>query len=185
MRTAKALLSIILFLSLFSFSYPTHAANTALKDAENVGNMLLQRRANMEAAINKGDLETIDMLYNDFTAYITKTERAIGKVSGSSTRSKLLNKYVKPSKITKERVIYEVSQIRLLDIIERSYFDGNGQKATSDLKKLERLKKRAVDIKKAGLCTTASSGYNVFNENGKSSKKYESCSKVRSSINKY
>ncbi|WP_121663665.1 hypothetical protein [Metabacillus litoralis] len=150
MRTAKALLSIILFLSLFSFSYPTHAANTALKDAENVGSMLLQRRANMEAAINKGDLETIDMLYNDFTAYITKTERAIGKVSGSSTRSKLLNKYVKPSKITKERVIYEVSQIRLLDIIERSYFDGNGQKATSDLKKLERLKKRAVDIKKAG-----------------------------------
>jgi hypothetical protein len=50
----------------------------------------------------------------------------------------------------KERVIYEVSQYRLLQNIEELYYSGEETKAKSNLSKLDRLKKRAIDIKAAG-----------------------------------
>ncbi|WP_245823484.1 hypothetical protein [Metabacillus halosaccharovorans] len=146
----RIVLASILLVQVLLLSNPASAANAAYKNAENAGKQLVQLNQLVVEAINLGDIEKVDVLYNDFTNTIGKMERAIGKVSGSSNRSKLLNKYVNPSKITKERVIYEISQLRLIESIERSFFDGNTSKGNSDLRKLDRLKKRAVEIKKAG-----------------------------------
>lgn len=77
-------------------------------------------------------------------------ESKIGKVSGSSNRSSLNEKYVKPAKVAIEGTIYEVSQYRLLNAINTNVAAGNLGKAISDTEKLERLKTRAEDIKEAG-----------------------------------
>ncbi|MFD2216453.1 hypothetical protein [Metabacillus endolithicus] len=60
----------------------------------------------------------IDESYYNFGSEIKKTERAIGKVSGSASRKSLNDKYVTPAKIARERVIYEVSQVILIKDIE-------------------------------------------------------------------
>lgn len=150
MRGMKVALASTLLVSVLSFTNPALAANTSYRDAENVGKQLVQKNRLVVESIKAGDLEKVDVLYDDFTNTIGKMERAIGKVSGSSNRSKLLTQYVNPSKVTKERVIYEISQLRLLESIERSFLDGSSSKGNSDLRKLDRLKKRAIEIKKAG-----------------------------------
>ncbi|UGB30559.1 hypothetical protein [Metabacillus sp. B2-18] len=148
----KSILRVLLFTMVTTLFVSSVSATTnpRYKDADNLGNMLNDRKAMVEEAINDGDLVKVNELYDDFTTYIKKTERAIGKVPGKSNRDNLLKTYVRPSKITKERVIYEVSQIRLMKIIENLQKNGKREEAIEQFSKLERLKKRAVEIKNAG-----------------------------------
>jgi Lamin Tail Domain/SbsC C-terminal domain len=128
----------------------TTYANTAANQAKSNGERLLEKLATFEETIDSGEIRAIDSQYDALSNEIKKTELSIGKVSGKSNRDYLNNTYVKPAKIARERVIYEVSQYRLLLIIENQVDEGNVEKAAANLEKLERLKKRAVEIKKAG-----------------------------------
>ncbi|MFD2214865.1 hypothetical protein [Metabacillus endolithicus] len=146
MKKALFLLTAI-FTLIFSANI-THAA--AKDDAKALGQGLLKKLSSFEQTINAGDIEDIHNQYDAMSNEIKKTERAIGKVSGKSNRDQLNNSYVRPAKIARERVIYEVSQYRLLLIIEKQLNEGQLDKVQSNLEKLERLKKRAVEIKEAG-----------------------------------
>ncbi|MED4399990.1 hypothetical protein ABET41_10490 [Metabacillus fastidiosus] len=132
------------------FASTASASDTRYNDAVNVGKMLNERNASLESAINSGDIKKIHTLYDDFTNYISKTEKAIGKVSRKTKRDKLMSTYVKPAKVTRERVIYEVSQYRLIHQMKGLYASGKIEQAKKDFAKLERLKKRSVEIKKKG-----------------------------------
>lgn len=146
----KAIFLLTLVLSLAIGANTSNASASSLNDAVNVGKRLAAEQKTFESAINSGDLIAIDKQYDDFSTSIKKVERAIGKVSGKSNRDHLNNTYVKPAKVAKERVIYEVSQYRLMNTINTLIENGNNDKAETEIAKLERLKKRAVDIKKAG-----------------------------------
>ncbi|WP_121663681.1 hypothetical protein [Metabacillus litoralis] len=124
--------------------------SVAYKDADKSGKVLTELRLSFEESIDAGNLELIDISYDDYSAAIKKTERAIGKVSGKTNRRALLEKYVTPAKIARERVIYEVSQLRLLHIILGLQSSNQFAEAEAAFQKLERLKKRAVEIKEAG-----------------------------------
>jgi len=144
----KALFLLTAIFTLIFSANITHAA--AKDDAKALGQGLLKKLSSFEQTINAGDIEDIHNQYDAMSNEIKKTERAIGKVSGKSNRDQLNNSYVRPAKIARERVIYEVSQYRLLLIIEKQLNEGQLDKAQSNLEKLERLKKRAVEIKEAG-----------------------------------
>jgi len=121
-----------------------------LQDAMIQGNYLTSRTAYFREVIDSGYISDIHYEYDDFTKQIQKTQVKIGQVSGSENRSKLDRKYVTSAIIEKERVIYEVSQYRLLQKIEDVYYSGDSSTLSSLLNKLERLQKRAVEIKDAG-----------------------------------
>jgi hypothetical protein len=72
-------------------------------------------------------------------------------VSGKTKTENLSSTYVRPAKITKERVINEVSQYRLIQQINNLLVSVKIEQANNDFAKLERLEKRAIDFKKAGL----------------------------------
>jgi beta-lactamase superfamily II metal-dependent hydrolase len=114
------------------------------------GKILQQKLTAYQTAMNSGDLVKINNLYDGLSQQIKTTEAQIGKVYGSSNRNALMDKYVRPAKIAIERTIYEVSQWRLLNKINGFLASGNIAKAESEMAKLERLKKRAEEIKKAG-----------------------------------
>ncbi|MFD2214982.1 CAP domain-containing protein [Metabacillus endolithicus] len=99
--------------------------------------------------IDYGNIGIIDSYYDLLSTYIKIVETEVGKIRGKSNRDKLNETYVRPAKIARERVIYEVSQYRLLKNIGLQVIDGNSD-ISSDLNKLTRLKKRAVAIKEAG-----------------------------------
>lgn len=128
----------------------TSSTNVAYNDALKQGNILKSQLTSYNQAINSGDIIKINKLYDSFTKQLKNLESKIGKVSGSSNRSKLNEQYVTPAKVAIERTIYEVSQHRLLNNIKANVSEGNLNKAITDTEKLERLKKRAEDIKKAG-----------------------------------
>jgi beta-lactamase superfamily II metal-dependent hydrolase len=132
-------------------STPTpNTSSSAYNEAVKQGNILSSKFSAYNQAINSGEITKINNLYDSFTNQLKVVESKIGKVSGSSNRSTLNAKYVKPAKIAIERTIYEVSQYRLLNVINTNVSAGNIGKAISDTEKLERLKKRAEDIKEAG-----------------------------------
>lgn len=114
--------------------------SVAYKDADKSGKVLTELRLSFEESIDAGNLELIDISYDDYSAAIKKTERAIGKVSGKTNRRALLEKYVTPAKIARERVIYEVSQLRLLHIILGLQSSTNSQKLKQLSKSLSALK---------------------------------------------
>jgi beta-lactamase superfamily II metal-dependent hydrolase len=122
----------------------------AYNAAVSQGKILQQKLSAYQAAMNSGDLVKINNLYDGLSQQIKTTEAQIGKVYGSSNRNALMGKYVRPAKIAIERTIYEVSQWRLLNKINGFLASGNIAKAESEMAKLERLKKRAEEIKKAG-----------------------------------
>lgn len=126
------------------------SAASVEQDAISKGKQLTKELNQFNLVINSGDLSEINSLYDSFSQQIKMTEKAIGKVSGSSRRTSLNNQYVKQAKIARERVIYEVSQWRLLDSIDGKLETTANVNVTSDLAKLSRLKKRAGEIKKAG-----------------------------------
>lgn len=125
-------------------------SSAAYKNADNRGKMLTNLRAQFEDSIDAGNLELIDLSYDDFSAEIRTMERAIGKVPGAKNRKSLLEKYVTPAKVAKERVIYEVSQLRLLSKISSLQLANQFDIAEQEYAKLKRLKNRAIEIKEAG-----------------------------------
>lgn len=129
-----------------------------LQDAIIQGNYLNSRTSYFKEVINSGYISDVHYEYDDFTKQIQRTQAKIGKVYGSETRNKLDRTYVKPAIIEKERVIYEVSQYRLLQQIEDLYYSGDSSEISSLLSKLDRLQKRAIEIKAAG-------GYQVLPTN--------------------
>ncbi|UGB30500.1 CAP domain-containing protein [Metabacillus sp. B2-18] len=140
-------LSVVLILTLYT---PGKAEASSKGTAVNAGEYLLYLLNDFNKKINSGEIYDIDAQYDALSNQIKKTERAIGRVSGSSTRKSLQAKYVRPAKVARERVIYEVSQFRLLKAIGKNAIANKVSVVNSDLQKLDRLKRRAVEIKKAG-----------------------------------
>lgn len=104
----------------------------------------------LNSAIKDEDMDMIDTYYDHLATGIKTLEQNIGKVPGATNRTKLTKTYVVPAKITIERVIYEVSQYRLLYQIAELVDNEEVSKAESNMTKLERLKKKAITIKQAG-----------------------------------
>jgi len=151
MRFSKIAFSFVLSVCMILTLYTPGKAEASTKStAIDSGEYLLYILKNYTKTINSGEIYDIDAQYDNLSNQIKKTEQAIGKVPGSSTRNALLAKYVKPAKIARERVIYEVSQYRLLKSIGKNAIANKESVVTEDLKKLDRLKRRAVEIKKAG-----------------------------------
>lgn len=128
----------------------TTTSTAAYQDAVKQGNILKSKLSAYNQAINSGDMTKINGQYDVFTKQLKLVESKIGKVSGSSNRSSLNDQFVRPAKVAVERTIYEVSQYRLLNTISQNIADGSIDQAISNTDKLERLKKRAKEIKDAG-----------------------------------
>ncbi|WP_299087561.1 YHYH domain-containing protein [uncultured Metabacillus sp.] len=88
-------------------SKPTvNTSNSAYNEAVKLGNILTSQLLSYNQAINSGEITKINNLYDSFTKQLKVVESKIGKVSGSSNRSSLNEKYVKPAKVAIERTIY-------------------------------------------------------------------------------
>jgi len=149
----KKIIIAILFTILVGSLLPaTSEASTDVNynNAVKQGNTLRLLTISFNATIDDGDIAVIDSMYDDLSSEIKKTEKMIGKVSGSKNRKTLNEKYVTPAKVARERVIYEVSQFRLLFVIEDWFQKNDFESMEKDYAKLERLKKRAVEIKRVG-----------------------------------
>ncbi|MCM3162608.1 N-acetylmuramoyl-L-alanine amidase [Metabacillus litoralis] len=119
-------------------------------DSSRHGAILRQYLAEFEAAISKGSISQIDSLYDRYSTKIRKVEETIGKVYGPTSRKVMLDYYITPSKVAKERVIYEVSHYRLLNKINTQIQKKQLTEANSNFGVLSRLKRRAIEIKQAG-----------------------------------
>ncbi|MCM3164357.1 MULTISPECIES: N-acetylmuramoyl-L-alanine amidase [Bacillaceae] len=119
-------------------------------DSSKHGAILRQYLAEFEAAISKGSISQVDRLYDRYSTKIRKVEETIGKVYGPTSRKVMLDYYITPSKIAKERVIYEVSHYRLLNKISSQIQQKQLSDANSNFGVLSRLKRRAIEIKQAG-----------------------------------
>lgn len=109
---------------------------------------LLPDHEQLLTELKKGQLdENAVQAYDQLSQSIKKTEISIGKVYGSNIRHLLLDEFVVPAKIAKESIIYEVSIYRLLEQIE-AQTDKTAREL--NLKKLDRLKARAKEIKEQG-----------------------------------
>lgn len=152
MISKKALFTFIctLIFILMGTSESFAASNQATANVKKQGDILQGKLSTYNKVINRGDISHIDSLYDDLSKQIKTTEAAIGKVSGKKNRDALLAKYVVKAKIARERVIYEVSQFRLLQKIDEQLSQKQYNQAESNLAKLSRLKKRAFEIKKTG-----------------------------------
>lgn len=150
MFSKKALLTFICALIFIFIGTNESFAASATANVKKQGNSLQDRLTTFNKIINSGDIQHIDRLYDDLSKQIKTTEAAIGKVSGKKNRDALLAKYVVNAKIARERVIYEVSQYRLLQKIDNQLSQQQFNQAKSNLAKLSRLKNRAVEIKKTG-----------------------------------
>lgn len=148
MKVKAFMFTLALILS-FSFANVSEAASSAYNNAVAKGKDLNVMLTDFNKTIDNGNIYKINGKYDRFSNQIKATEIAIGKVSGKSTRDKLFAQYVKPSKIARERVIYEVSQYRLLHKTGKMAINSD-PKVQSNLDMLGRLKKRAVEIKQAG-----------------------------------
>ncbi|MFD2216403.1 hypothetical protein [Metabacillus endolithicus] len=146
----KSLMLTCLLSSSIILAPNASAASSSSQKAVTLGNELTTQLNEFNRIISSGNIAIINMQYDSLSNKIKQTEAAIGKVSGSSNRRSLLEKYVKNAKIARERVIYEVSQFRFLDKIDREISNGNTSGVSSELAKLKRLKERAKNIKAAG-----------------------------------
>ncbi|MCD7034504.1 hypothetical protein LRR81_09660 [Metabacillus sp. GX 13764] len=145
-------ISSVLILSSGLFAPSAHAATataSSYQEAVRQGNLLAGKTSSYATVISKGNISSISSSYDSFNAQLKKTEAAAGKVSGQTNRQKLLAKYVTPAKIQLERTIYEVSVYRLLANMNNKIDDANYE-IDADMSKLQRLKKRAAQIKEAG-----------------------------------
>ncbi|WP_227937216.1 N-acetylmuramoyl-L-alanine amidase [Alkalihalobacillus deserti] len=119
-------------------------------DATKQGELLLTELAKFNQTINRGNISEINDLYDDFTSQIRRVEMHVGKVYGGNNRTVVGNKFIRPAKIAHERTIYEVSQYRLMEDIKGLISKGNTALVESELAKLTRLNRRAIEIKQAG-----------------------------------
>lgn len=149
-RKLLSILILTVFMAILPFTKQTEAAVSPYQNAVNLGESLKKETTAFNAKIAAGNIYEIDRAYDAFTKKIKNVELAIGKVSGSANRTSLSTKYVKAAKVEKERVIYEVSQLRLMKAtsnnINAKFFD----MAQQNMGKLSRLKSRAIAIKEAG-----------------------------------
>ncbi|WP_338781263.1 hypothetical protein [Metabacillus sp. FJAT-52054] len=130
---------------------PAHEVQASTSStAVQQGEKLAYQLRGFNRLIDSADTYDVNQAYDSFSRQIQTAEKAIGKVSGSSKRRALSKKYVAPAKVARERVIYEVSQYRLMKVIGKDALANRVTYVDSNLKKLDRLKKRAVEIKKAG-----------------------------------
>ncbi|MGG3804395.1 hypothetical protein [Metabacillus fastidiosus] len=90
--------------------------------------------------------------YDTLSAEIKKAEAVIGKVRGAQIRKAFKDSFLLDAKLTREALIYEVSQYQLLNQINEKLKAEKVdlKEVQADFAKLDRLKERAVDIKKAG-----------------------------------
>ncbi|KZZ83304.1 L,D-transpeptidase family protein [Bacillus sp. SJS] len=130
--------------------YSLNADYSRYAAADSQGKILFQKTAQYQTAVNTGSISKVNGLYDGLTNELKKAESLIGKVSGKSNRDELGKKYLNPAKKTVERSIYEISQFRLMNSIKADVSAKNSSKAESKLQTLNRLKNRAVQIKKAG-----------------------------------
>lgn len=131
----------------------TAASAAAPKSAADQGEYLAYMLKGYNGVISSGEMYDIHAGFDKLNTQIKTAEKSIAKVSGSSKRKSLSAKYIKPAKVARERVIYEVSEYRLLKNIGRMTIENKITSVDSSLKKLIRLKNRAVAIKKAGKYT--------------------------------
>lgn len=99
---------------------------------------------------SEADLYTADAFYDDMNRYLKQTEIKIGHVSGRTNRTELLKEFVSPAKSTSQRIKYEIEQLRLLDTVYDLAEAGLKEEANAEFSKLEGLKVKAAEIKKAG-----------------------------------
>lgn len=144
------LLATLLMVFAFGSQAMASTNSVSIKDAEKQGQILATMVSDFNKMINRGDIHEIDVNYDEVSAQIRKTERAIGRVQGATKRKNLNQKYVNVAKVARERVIYEVSQIRLMEKIEELIYNRERSLAESELAKLKRLNRRAEEIKRAG-----------------------------------
>ncbi|AZB44640.1 hypothetical protein CEF21_21410 [Bacillus sp. FJAT-42376] len=120
-------------------------------DAVKMGQKLEEDRKVLELHFDEESI-TADAVsdYQKLSDTLAKTERVFGKVYGSSTRKEFLSKYLVPSKIAKETIIYEVSMYELQKQISDLVKAGDTETAKKEFAKLERLAERALDVKEKG-----------------------------------
>ncbi|MEC2075363.1 hypothetical protein [Metabacillus fastidiosus] len=108
--------------------------------------------SSLNTSINQGIIKKVNIDYDLLVPEVKKLEQSIGKVSGSTNRKKLEATYLVPAKVAIERVIYEVSQYRLmLLLLDWRYGIGpDAAEYENMMLKLERLKERAAHIKQTG-----------------------------------
>jgi NlpC/P60 family/SbsC C-terminal domain len=121
-------------------------------DAVKVGMQLDQERSEFqEELIQQQQLnDSTVQQYDEFSAFIRKNERIISRLYGQGNRQTFASRFITPAKIAKETVIYEVSMYRLMDQIETLIEQQNFAEAKEKFAMLERLEKRAAEIKARG-----------------------------------
>lgn len=151
--TSLILITILVLTPITFFGTSQSASAQSISNydiAVKQGEKVMAINALLNSAIKDEDLDMMDDKYDELTKEVKKLEQNIGQVSGSTNRKKLANTYLVSAKVTIERVIYEVSEYRLL--FQVAEFIGNAEqtKEQNSMLKLERLKQRAVAIKQAG-----------------------------------
>jgi NlpC/P60 family/SbsC C-terminal domain len=133
-----------------SSEYLLRTAN--MIDAVKVGMQLDQERSEFqEELIQQQQLNNSTVQqYDEFSAAIRKNERVISRLYGQGNRQTFASRFITPAKIAKETVIYEVSMYRLMDKIEVLIEQQNITEAKDKFAMLERLEKRAAEIKAKG-----------------------------------
>ncbi|WP_338778661.1 CAP domain-containing protein [Metabacillus sp. FJAT-52054] len=140
---------LFIFFTAVLFTMPqTGLAADSLSSAKQEGEKLKVETAYFQEIIKSGDLYLMNDAYDSYSAQIAEAEKAIGRVSGQRTRENLLKQYIRPAKIAKERVIYEISEYRLIYKIGLNLT--RGASGSTDIAKLSRLSERAAAIKAAG-----------------------------------
>ncbi|MCM3410261.1 hypothetical protein KDJ21_008490 [Metabacillus litoralis] len=123
------------------------SSQVTFQQAYKQGEVFSEKILTYYRAVEAGDIEKINHLYDDFTSDLKKIEQTIGKVPGYQNRKNLQRWFVHPAKVDIERTIYEVSQYRLLDKVTDKVEADQLEAAESLLDKLDRLKKRGKEIK--------------------------------------
>jgi L,D-peptidoglycan transpeptidase YkuD (ErfK/YbiS/YcfS/YnhG family) len=117
-----------------------YGKNTVTKSTNNVSTIVQSDSFNQELVSH----------YHQLSAAINKEEAIIGKVYDAETRKNIAEVFVMPAKIARETVVYEVSIYELLSKINHLIDQNNTLTAKAELEKLDRLKNRALDIKRSG-----------------------------------
>ncbi|UHA62519.1 5'-nucleotidase C-terminal domain-containing protein [Metabacillus litoralis] len=120
-------------------------------DAVNMGNHLAASMNKLNSYVKSQTLND-DMVaaYHELSDQIIKAERVFSKVYGETNRQKLRKTFLINPKITRESVIYEVSNYTLQKQITTLIAENKLEVAREAFEKLSRLEKRAVEIKEAG-----------------------------------
>ncbi|MEC2077854.1 M14 family zinc carboxypeptidase [Metabacillus fastidiosus] len=120
-------------------------------DAVNIGDKLLEQKAVFNRLLLQGKLDdTIVMNYNELSSSINKAEKVVSRIYGSEYRKLAGEKYISPSKISRESIIYEVSRYNLLGVIEDELEQQQYSQVKERFAMLERLEERSIQIKADG-----------------------------------